>query len=144
MTNVTELSHDGNLRLILAVILQACEDSDREFLLSDRCAKLLSFIPASMFSNALGDGLRDVSTKAMGLELVKKVDSGFFKIKQPKVTATRVSKSWEVVHPCGFTEIINNVKEFAEDVGVLPSGLLNLTSGDGRSQYKGYRMRRLS
>lgn len=144
MNNVMELSTDGSLRLILAVILQACHDSDREFLLSDRCAKLLGFIPATMLSNALGDGLRSVTPKDLAAKLVKRVDSGFFKVKKPKPTRVKTVKSWLVTHPCGFEETIDNVKEFAEDMGILPSGLLNLSNSGGRSNYKGFKMRRIS
>ena len=144
MSNVTELSLDGNLRLMLAVILQACQDGDKEFILGDRCAKILSFIPTSMFSNALGDGLRSVSSKDLALSLVKKIDAGDFKIKKPRVVKAKTRKTWRVVHPDGWVEIIDNVKEFAEEVGVLPSGLLNLSNAGGRSHYKGYKMVRLS
>ena len=56
----------------------------------------------------------------------------------------KVKKTWEVIHPCGFVEIIDNVKDFAADMGILPSGLLNLSNSGGRSHYKGFKMRRLS
>ena len=55
-----------------------------------------------MLSNALGDALRSATPEDMLKKLVKRVNTGYFKVKKPKPAKVKVVKSWMVTHPCGF------------------------------------------
>lgn len=144
MTNVTELSQDGNLRLVLALIFKACEDGDTDFLKSGRCIKLLGFIPTNMLQNALNLDIMLVTPRDLSNILVKRVESGFFKVKQPQRVVKKVSRLWKVIHPCKFEEEVHNLKEFAEDMGVSYQALLNVANEATRKSYKGYRVSKIS
>ena len=144
MSNVLEMSSDGCLRLVLTLILTACEKGDKDFLRSDKCIKLLDYIPTSMLQNALDRDVVVVGAKELSNQLIKKVDNGDFKIKKPKDIKAKVRRVWKVIHPCKFEEETDNLKEFADDVGVSYQALLNVANEPTRHAYKGYQVRRIT
>lgn len=79
MTNITEMSTDGNLRLIISVVLQACIDADSEWLASDRCKYFLDLIPDEVLKRSLGVNASKMASSELSAVLVRRTRDGVFR-----------------------------------------------------------------
>jgi hypothetical protein len=143
MSSVAELTQDGNMLLLLTMVHDACVAGDTEFLEGPICAKIFRVIPESMVVDALGGGTDATVPLNIGKMLSDKVKAGHLFVREKK-KKEKVVKSWFVTHPCGFSETIYNIKEFAEDMGILPSGLGSVANNSMRQSYMGFKIRRIS
>ena len=75
----------GHINLSLAVVIKACVEGDKEWLLGAREGptiafdKIITLIPDKLIQKALGIGLIDMTTPQIARQLIKKIDIGYFK-----------------------------------------------------------------
>tara|TARA_R110000782_G_scaffold22066_2_gene58936 strand:- start:92 stop:403 length:312 start_codon:yes stop_codon:yes gene_type:complete len=75
----TDQEIQGYINLNLAIILKACSDGDREWLLSSQFNRIILCIPDKSIQRALGVGLIDMTPRQIANMLIKKMERGAFK-----------------------------------------------------------------
>lgn len=79
MNMFEELNTEGEVRLILTIIFQACIDSDTDWLVSKKCVNLLDLIPKNILSNSLGINTDYVTSEQLSSFLATKSRDGVYR-----------------------------------------------------------------
>ena len=75
----TDKEIQGYVNLNLAIVLQACIDGDKEWLLSRQFNDIVLSIPDKTLQREMGIGLVDMTCKQIALQLIKRIERGDFR-----------------------------------------------------------------
>ena len=78
-SSTTAQEIEGFINLNLAVILQACIDGDKEWLLSSQFNAMIMSLPDKIIQRELGVGLITMTPRQIGKLLIRKIEQGVFR-----------------------------------------------------------------